>query len=87
MDLGISSDATIDEDDAEEVFRAFRSIEKLGFGWTENTGFGAYSKWERSRLTSSLSFLADQRASGPSRTTLSEGLGLLVSLAVAGRGN
>ena len=35
MDLGIFSDATIDENDAEEVFRAFLSIEKLGFGCTE----------------------------------------------------
>ena len=64
LDQGIFSDATIDEDDLEDVFSASQTIEKLGFGWTENTRFGAYSKRERSRVTSSLSFPAEEEGMG-----------------------
>ena len=56
VDRGIFRSARIDEDDVEDLFTAAQSIDRLGFGWTENTRFGAYSKRNRTRATSSLSF-------------------------------
>ena len=56
LDRGIFRRARIDEDDLEDLFTAAQSIDRLGFGWTENTRFGAYSKRNRTRATASLSF-------------------------------
>ena len=64
LDRGIFSDARIDEDDIDEVFSASSSIERLGFGWTGNTRFGAYSRRERSGLSRSLSFLPGDEGLG-----------------------
>ena len=56
LDRGIFRSARIDEDDVEDVFTAPQSIDRLGFGWTENTRFGAYSRRNRTGVTRSLSF-------------------------------
>ena len=64
LDLGILDDANIDDDDIDEVFSLSRSIERLGFGWTRNTRFGAYSRRERSNVSSSLSFLSGDEGLG-----------------------
>ena len=56
LDRGIFRSAQIDEDDVEDIFGAAQSVDRLGFAWTENTRFGAYSRRDRTRVTRSLSF-------------------------------
>ena len=44
LDDGVFADASVEEDRIEEVFSATESSERLGFGWTNNTRFGAYAR-------------------------------------------
>ncbi len=44
LDGGVFADASVAEDRVEEVFSATQSSEALGFGWTNNTRFGAYAR-------------------------------------------
>ena len=62
--VGIFSDARINDLDIEEAFDSLKSVERLGFGWTENTRFGAYSKRERSRVSRELSFASGDAGIG-----------------------
>ena len=64
LENGVFQDARIDEDDVVEVFIASQTIERLGFGWSANTRFGAYSKRERTDVDRSLSFLAGEEGLG-----------------------
>ena len=48
----------------EDVFTAVQNIDKLGFAWTENTRFGAYSKRNRTRVTGTLSFPSGEEGIG-----------------------
>lgn len=64
LDRGTFRSARIDEDDVEDLFTAAQSIDRLGFGWTENTRFGAYSKRNRTGVTRSLSFPSGEEGIG-----------------------
>ena len=64
LDRGIFRYARIDEDDAEDLFTAAESIDRLGFGWSKNTRFGAYSRRNRTRPNASLSFPSDEEGIG-----------------------
>ncbi len=57
-------DVTLDQDDIDDVFSTSKSIEIMGFGSTKNTRFGAYSRRERSRVTSSLAFASGEGGLG-----------------------
>ena len=64
LDRGILNDTGIDNDEIDEIFSASRSIERLGFGWTPNTRFGAYSRRGRRNVNRSLAFLAGEEGLG-----------------------
>ena len=61
---GIFEDASIRSSDISDVFDAQQSIERIGFGFTQNTRFGAYSKHERDRLGDSLERVAGEGGLG-----------------------
>ena len=64
LDDGIFSDASVDQDRLDEVFSDSESSERLGFGWTSNTRFGAYSRRTRLEGEESLTVLSGDEGLG-----------------------